>query len=86
VNTTAGDRGPAVTSRNAGHEAAPWAAMDLAAQAANRVHAPDILAGVAGDPNPPAETEPGVSSGIPGPLVPDPGPHSTLASSIFLEN
>ena len=37
------------------------AAMDLAAQAANRIHAPDILASVAsvaGHPDPPAETEP----------------------------
>jgi hypothetical protein len=36
------------------------AAMNLAAQAANRIHAPDILAVVASHPAPPAETEPGL--------------------------
>ncbi len=36
------------------------AAMDLAAQAANRIHAPDILAAVAGHPAPQAGQEPGL--------------------------
>ena len=35
--------------------------MDLAAQAANLIHAPDILAAVAGHPAPAAETEPALS-------------------------
>jgi hypothetical protein len=43
-------------------EADAWAAMDLAAQAANRIHAPDILAEATGRPVPPAETEPGLSA------------------------
>lgn len=43
-------------------EADALAAMDLAAQAANRIHAPDILASVADHSDPPAETEPGLSA------------------------
>jgi len=51
-------------------EADAWAAMDLAAQAANRIHAPDILAAVAGHPATPAETEPGPAVETePGPAV-----------------
>jgi hypothetical protein len=42
-------------------EADALAAMDLAAQAANRIHAPDILAAVAGHPGPAADTEPGLA-------------------------
>ncbi len=36
--------------------------MDLAAKAANLIHAPDILAAVASHPAPPAETEPALSA------------------------
>jgi hypothetical protein len=42
-------------------EADALAAMDLAAQAGNLIHAPDILAAVAGYPAPPEETEPGLA-------------------------
>ncbi len=42
-------------------EADALAAMDLAAQAANLIHAPDILAAVAGHPRPAADTEPGLA-------------------------
>jgi len=42
-------------------EADALAAMDLAAQAANLIHAPDILAAVASHPAPPEETEPALS-------------------------
>ena len=38
------------------------AAMDLAAQAANHLHAPEIMAAVAGHPAPAAETEPALSA------------------------
>ena len=64
-------------SYNAGHEAVPTslapsvppgtaeadalAAMDLAAEAANLIHAPDLLAAVAGHLAPPADTEPALS-------------------------
>ncbi len=37
------------------------AAMDLAAQVGNVIHAPDILAAMAGHPASPAETEPGLA-------------------------
>jgi hypothetical protein len=36
--------------------------MDLAAQAANHLHAPEIMATVAGHPAPAAETEPALSA------------------------
>jgi len=42
-------------------EADALAAMDLAAQAGNRIHAPDILAAVAGHPAFPEEAEPGLA-------------------------
>ncbi len=42
-------------------EADALAAMDLAAQAGNRIHAPDILAAVAGHPALPEEAEPGLA-------------------------
>jgi hypothetical protein len=42
-------------------EADALAAMDLAAQAANLIHAPDLLAAVAGHPAQPADTEPALS-------------------------
>ena len=42
-------------------EADALAAIELAAQAANRIHAPDILTAVTSHPAPPSETEPGLS-------------------------
>jgi hypothetical protein len=46
-------------------EADALAAMDLAAQASNLIHAPDILAAVAGHPALPEEAEPGWRCGSP---------------------